>query len=149
MITLETLVWLAGVGQLGLVVGSLAIPRVLGWREQLAGLRPLIRQVFWTYAAYIWCTNLSFGLISALAPSALLDRSTLATAVTLFITAYWLGRVLIQFFYFDRHDAPQGRWIWVGETILVALFICLTLVYGAAFFNNLAEPTLGAFLPAN
>ena len=37
-------------------------------------LRPLLRQVFWTYAAYIWFTNLCFGLVSALAPHWLLER---------------------------------------------------------------------------
>ena len=57
----------AGVGQLILCSASLAIPRVLRWPEDLARLRPLTRQVFWTYAGYIWATNLSFGLISTLA----------------------------------------------------------------------------------
>jgi len=46
-------VFVAGVGQLALIVASLAIPRVLRWREETAKLRPLTRQVFWTYAIYI------------------------------------------------------------------------------------------------
>jgi hypothetical protein len=66
---LPRLVFVAGVGQLALVVASLAIPRVLGWRQQTARLRPLLRQVFWTYALYILCTNLCFGLVSAFAGS--------------------------------------------------------------------------------
>src|ERR1700736_1222662 len=102
---LPRLVLVAGIGQLTLVLASLAIPRVLRWREQTAALRPLLRQVFWTYAAYIWATNLCFGLLSALAPHWLLDRSPLAGAVTGFITAYWGGRLVIQFTYFDRSDA--------------------------------------------
>ena len=75
-------VFVAGVCQLALISVSLAIPRVLRWREDTAKLRPLTRQVFWTYAIYIWCTNLAFGLAS-LRPSWLLDRSPLATGVTL------------------------------------------------------------------
>jgi hypothetical protein len=47
---LPYLVLAAGVGQLVLIVGSLAIPRALGWAEETAKLRPLTRQVFWTYA---------------------------------------------------------------------------------------------------
>ena len=54
------LVVAAGVGQLVLVAASLAIPRALRWPEDLAKLRPLTRQVFWTYAGYIWATNLAF-----------------------------------------------------------------------------------------
>ncbi len=133
---LPTLIVMAGVGQLLLIAASLAIPRVLGWKEETAKLRPLTRQVFWTYAIYIWCTNLSFGLVS-LRPDWLLDRSPLAACVTGFIAAYWTGRVGIQFFYFDRSDAPQGRHVKLAEAVLVTLFVYLTIVYGLALLSNL------------
>src|SRR5687767_7215027 len=133
---LPTLLILAGVGQLALILASLAIPRVLGWGEETAKLRPLTRQVFWTYAAYIWCTNLSFGLVS-LKPEWLLDHTLLAGCVTGFIAAYWIGRVLIQFFYFDRSDAPEGLHVRIAEAALVVLFIFLSLVYGAALLVNM------------
>src|SRR5262245_9581161 len=126
---LPTLVLIAGVGQLVLALASLAIPRVLRWGEETAKLRPLTRQVFWTYAGYIWFTNLCFGLVS-LAPAWLLDRSPLAACVTGFIAAYWAARVLIQFVYFDRSDAPPGLAVRLAEAGLVGLFVYLTLVYG-------------------
>jgi hypothetical protein len=129
-------VFVAGIGQLVLITASLAIPRVLRWREDTAKLRPLTRQVFWTYAIYIWCTNLAFGLVS-LRPGLLLDRSPLATGVTGFITAYWGGRVLIQFFYFDRSDAPPGLLVRLAEVGLVSLFVYLSLVYAASLLLNL------------
>ena len=87
------LVVAAGVGQLVLVAASLAIPRVLRWSEDLARLRPLTRQVFWTYAGYIWATNLAFGLVSTFAPGWLLDRTPLAGAVCGFIATYWGARL--------------------------------------------------------
>lgn len=86
---MRTLLVLAGLGQLGLALGSLAVPRVLRWTEDTAKLRPLTRQVFWTYAAYVWATNVSFGLLSTFAPHVLLDRSGLARVVSGYITAYW------------------------------------------------------------
>ena len=121
---------LAGLGQLGLALGSLAIPRVLRWSEETAKLRPLTRQVFWTYAAYIWTTNVTFGILSAFAPGLLLDRSPLARAVAGYITAYWGARMLIQIFYFDRSDAPIGALYRVADAALLTLFIYLTAVYG-------------------
>jgi hypothetical protein len=133
---LPLLVHLAGIGQLILILASLAIPRVLGWREDVAKLRPLTRQVFWTYAIYIWATNLAFGLIS-LAPGMLLDRSSLAGCVTGFITAYWVGRIVIQFAYFDRSDAPAGPLVRLAEVGLVGLFFYLGAVYAAALLFNL------------
>ena len=134
----EKLIFLAGVGQLILVAGSLAIPKVLGWAEDTAKLRPLTRQVFWTYAGYIWATNLSFGIISVASPSSLLDGSFLAVAVSVYITVYWLSRVIIQFVYFDRSDAPQGAIYTLAEILLVGLFVGLTAVYGWAIWTNIA-----------
>lgn len=128
---MRTLLVLAGAGQLVLAAGSLAIPRVLRWREDTAKLRPLTRQVFWTYASYIWATNVSFGLLSALAPAWLLERTPLARAVSAYIALYWTARVGIQFFYFDRSDAPPGTLTRLAEIALVSLFVYLSLVYGA------------------
>src|SRR5687767_5067747 len=91
--TLETLVRLAGIGQLILVAASPAIPRTLGWREELArGVRPLTRQVFWTWAAYVWLTHLAFGLLSTFGASLLVARTPLAGLVSAFIATWWGAR---------------------------------------------------------
>ncbi len=132
---LPRLIFFAGLGQLALVIASLAIPRVLRWREDTAKLRPLTRQVFWTYALYIWSINLCFGLIS-LRPGLLLDHSPLACCVTGFIAAYWMGRILIQLFYMDRSDAPTGWHVTLAEVALVGLFLFLALTYGMAWWFN-------------
>lgn len=131
---LRTLILLAGLGQLALALGSLAIPRVLRWGADTAKLRPLTRQVFWTYAGYIWVTNILFGVLSTFAPDLLLDRTPLARAVSGYITAYWGARVLVQFFYFDRSEAPPGVLFKMAEVALTTLFVVLTAVYGYATF---------------
>jgi len=135
--TLETLVRLAGVGQLLLVVASVAIPRVLGWRDELASVRPLTRQVFWTYAAYIWLTHLAFGLLSTFRAGLLVDRTALAGLVSAFIGAWWTARLVIQFTYFDRSVAPPGRIYKLAEAALVFLFASLASVYATVAFANM------------
>jgi hypothetical protein len=134
---LRTLIIAAGVGQLLLAACSLAIPRVLRWSEELAKLRPLTRQVFWTYAGYIWTTNVCFGLVSVFMPDELVAGSRLAAVVCGFIALYWLARVVIQFAYFDRRDAPAGMIFRVAEFGLVGLFVFLTAIYGWAMVFNL------------
>jgi hypothetical protein len=134
---LTTAVFLAGLGQLALVLASLAIPPALGWKEETARLRPLTRQVFWTYAAYIWSTNLCFGLLSTLASHWLVDRIPLAGALSAFIAAYWGVRLLIQLVYFDRTGAPQAPGFRTAETALAILFFCLTCVYAAVALYDL------------
>lgn len=121
----------AGYSQLALVAGSLAIPSILGWRRQLATVRPLTRQVFWTYAGYIWCTNLGFGLVSAFRPQWLLDDNPAARLVCAYIAAYWGARLVIQFTWFDRSDAPEGKLFDLAEWLLVAGFFAWTAVYTA------------------
>ncbi len=134
---IESFIFYAGVGQLVLVIGSLAIPKVLEWSDDTAKLRPLTRQVFWTYAGYIWATNLSFAIVSMLAPASLIDGSFLATAVSSYITVYWAVRVIIQFSYFDRRDMPKGKRFVIGEILFVSLFVVLVWVYGSGVYLNL------------
>jgi hypothetical protein len=134
-VTGKTLIVLAGLGQLGLALASLMLPRVLGWRADTAKLRPLTRNVFWTYAGYIWGTNVCFGLLSTLAPTLILERAPLARIVSGYITLYWGARVLLQFVYFDRSDAPPGVVYRFGEAALVALFLFLTAIYGWTTFS--------------
>ena len=138
---METAILAAGIGQLAVAAGSLAIPSVLRWRDDVASLRPLTRQVFWTYAGYIWATNVCFGLVSVLGPAWLLEGSALAAAVTGFVALYWGARIVIQFTYFDRSDAPSGTSVVVAEIGLVSMFAFFTAVYGyAAVLNVRAAP---------
>lgn len=127
----------AGLSQIALIIGSLAIPKVLGWREDLKDLKVLLRQMFWTYAGYIWATNLSFGLISFFGPQLLLDHSPLATCVCGFIFAYWLARIVIQWTYFDVSELPTGLFHTIAKWLLEILFLALTVVYGMAIYVNL------------
>lgn len=130
---------LAGLGQLILSVASLAIPKVLGWKEELTKVRRLTRQVFWTYAIYIWSTNVAFGLVSLFGADWLLDHSPLAACLTGFITIYWAGRCGIQWFYFDRSEAPVGFHVQIAEYSLNLLFVLLTGTYSWATWWNLSR----------
>jgi hypothetical protein len=135
--SIALLVWLAGLGQFGLALGSLAIPRLLGWPQELARLRSLTRQVFWVYALYIWSSHVAFAALSVLAAGRLTDGSILAASVTAFIAMWWGVRLVLQFACFDRADAPQGAWFRLGEATLVTLFVCFTMTYGLATLVNL------------
>ena len=105
--TMEGLIVSAGVGQLLLALASLAIVKVLRWRRETAKLEPLTRQVFWTYAGYIWGTNVCFGLLSSLAPELLLYGLPLARTLCAFIALYWDARFFVQLGFFRKHT-PAG-----------------------------------------
>ncbi|TAE19297.1 MAG: hypothetical protein EAZ95_02230 [Bacteroidetes bacterium] len=133
---LKILILLSGIGHIGLSLVSPLIPKMLQWNEGLKDLKPLLRQMFWTYAVYILAINFCFGLVSVLGAEELLNQTFLAKAVCLFIGLYWLARVFVQFFYFDTTDAPKGLIFTLGEFALIGLFVGFTLVYLGAFAYN-------------
>jgi hypothetical protein len=125
----DTLVFIAGLTQLGIALSSLLLPRILGWREQVARLEPLTRHVFWTYACYILGTNLFFAGISLLAPSLLTDGTPLARLLSAFITIYWGARVLIQLFAYGAAK-PAGWFYWLADKAFLIAFAFCAAVYG-------------------
>jgi hypothetical protein len=126
--TFEILILLAGLAQLGIACSSVFIPRMLGWGEETALLRPLTRQVFWTYSTYILAMNTAFGVLSLAMPRALIDGSSLARAVTGFLALYWSARLVLQFAVYDRSVATRPLFRF-AEAAYVSAFAYLALVY--------------------
>ena len=134
---MKILLQISGIAHLCLAIGSLVIPKLLHWQHALEKVPVLIRQMFWTYAAYILGINIFFGVISIFLVSDLLSGSALAVSVCSLITLYWLARVIIQFTYFDKSDIPD-HWIYkLGEWTLSLLFLFFTCFYGYAVYFNL------------
>jgi hypothetical protein len=136
-INIQQLIFLAGLGQIALATGSVVIPKLLNWSNEMAKVQPLIKQIFYTYACYILVFNLSFGLLSVFVYHDLTNGSRLATLISAFIAVYWISRVSIQFFYFDRVNFPSSKWHKLGEGVLVTLFVFFSAVYSWAFYFNL------------
>ncbi|RZM18461.1 MAG: hypothetical protein EOO88_40660 [Pedobacter sp.] len=133
---IQTAIFFAGLAQIVLVGGSLLIPGILNWTNELAKVQILIKQMFWTYAAYILVINLCFGLLSVFALAELLNGSLMSMLVCGFIAMYWVSRVGVQFFYFDRSGFPTGVWHRIAETVLIILFVFLSIVYSMACYYN-------------
>lgn len=130
--TLENLLRLAGVVQLGILVASALVPGVLDWRTQLAALPRLLRQLIWVHGAFIVLVIVGFGLLSlALAPR-LADGSLLARSVCGFISLFWLARLAIQFFVFDATAYLDRLYLALGYRGLSVSFGYLALVFGWA-----------------
>jgi hypothetical protein len=143
---LVLLVQLAGLGQLVLCVMSVAIPRALDWRGQLASTPRLLQQEFYVYAGYIWSINASFAAVSLLGAPYLVEPGPLAAAVCAFIFLYWAARVVVQAVVFDLShlDAPH---MVLARRGLELLFVFLSVVYGLALLHALQVLPGGLRLP--
>lgn len=138
-ITIQQFVFLAGLGQIALAAGSVVIPKLLNWGSEMAKVQPLIKQIFYVYACYILVFNFSFGMLSVFVYHDLTDGSRLATLISAFIAVYWISRLSIQFFYFDRANFPSTVWHKVGEGVLVTLFVFFSAIYSFTFYYNLTK----------
>jgi hypothetical protein len=134
---MELLIKLAGLGQIGLALGSVTIPYILWWNAELSKLSTLIRRIFWTYAVYIFSINMFFGVISLAVSTDLLGKSALALYMNGLMAVYWISRLLIQFFYFKRDSFPKGKYYTLGEVFLTTLFVFFSGVYGWIFASKL------------
>jgi len=142
---------LAGIGQLALCFASAAIPYLLDWEKEFAGVQVLLKKMFLVYAAYILCINFSFGLLSTFAPDCLVAHGFMPQVVSAFIFVYWGARVFVELFVFDLSHLNRPHEI-CGRRGIELLFMYLTLVYGLALLHSLdmlhldeAVPDIGPF----
>ena len=121
------LIRLCGLAQVGIALVSLTIPHILGWKQETQKLRTLTRQVFWTYAGYIFAINLFFGVVCLVWPRQVILAGPI---VSVFLALYWGVRLVLQMVVFDRSEAPKGLWPTIGELTLTGSFALLAGVFG-------------------
>jgi hypothetical protein len=129
--TLPYLIFVAGIGQLGLLVAAALLPFRLKWRETFASLPRLHRQMSWVYPGYVVLSFVAFGLMSIFESAELAGGSSLARAVCLYIAVFWAIRLSLQPV-FDVKPFITTWWLRWGYRTLTVLFVYFTAVYAAA-----------------
>jgi hypothetical protein len=129
MPTLTVALWIAGFVQLTIALANFVLPKKLGYRENLARVAPMIRQIFVVHCGYIvgillLFTAITFGFTAELASGHGLGRF-LAASMALF----WICRVLLQLFYYDPALRRANR---VGDVAITFALLFLTATYAAA-----------------
>jgi hypothetical protein len=133
-LTRETLGWLifmAGFGQLSVLVASSLVPIRLHWKRALASLPTLYRQLFWIYGGYIVLAIMAFGLLGLFQSKALAGGSGLARAMCGYMAVFWGIRLGLQGF-LDVREHLTDWWLKLGYHTLTVLFLCFTLLFGCA-----------------
>lgn len=127
MQVMTELILLAGAVQLIIAASNLVVRRMLKPSAELAHVPPMIRQIYfvhWIYIIFILLVfaSLSFAFAPQLAAGQPLGRF-LSSAMALF----WLARLPIQFFYYDRNQRRVHRAI---DVTCIAAFVFLGVTYG-------------------
>jgi hypothetical protein len=130
---LSRLIFVAGVGQLGVLVASALVPSRLNWRDELRGLSRLHRQMYWVYGGYVVLSIVAFAALSIFNSRELASGSGLARGFCGYVAVFWGIRVGLQAV-FDVKDHLTAWWLKVGYFVLTVMFTMFTIVYAWAAF---------------
>ena len=126
---LITALWIAGFVQLAIALANFVLPRKLNYRENLARLAPMVRQIFIVHSGYIvgivvLFAAITFGFAPELAGGRGLGRFLAAS-----IAVFWACRVPLQVFYYDSELRRRNR---AGDVAITVALLFLVVTYGAA-----------------
>jgi hypothetical protein len=133
-INLTQAIFLAGIGQLCVLVASALVPLRLDWKSTLNPLPVLVRQLFWIYGGYVVLSIVSLGLICVANAPELASGSGLARSVCVFGMLFWGIRLSLQPF-LSAKEFLTTRWLRGGYHLLSILFTCFTIVFAWGTFH--------------
>jgi hypothetical protein len=122
---------IAGALHLLVAAANFVLPGMLQYRENLAKVSPIIRQIFQVHALYIVLVLVGFGIICLCFPGDLAGASPLGRFFGGFLAIFWSLRVVIQFAFYDRatkREHPAGHLFFSG------IFFYFATVFVAATF---------------
>ena len=125
---LGSLIFMAGIGQLAVLIASALVPFRLNWRGELQCLSRLHRQMYWVYGGYIVLSIVAFGSLSILNSRELASGSALARGFCAYVAVFWGIRFGLQAV-FDVQDHLTNWWLKAGYFALTLMFAGLTGVY--------------------
>lgn len=122
-------IYLAGWGQLSVLVASALVPLRLHWRDELAALPKLVRQLFWVYGGYVVLSIVSLGTICILNADELAAGGRLARSFCAYATIFWAIRLSLQPFLAAKPFLTRW-WLRAGYHLLTLLFAGFVLILG-------------------
>ncbi len=120
-----------------LCIASFWVPKALRWKEKLAVLSPLMREMFLTYALYILGSHIFFAVLTLWHRDWLLGGSGSAMVMSAFILLWWLVRLVVQFFGFDLEEVPDTTANRLAKHALTLLFVSLVTIFALTLWWNL------------
>ena len=129
------LIWVAGAIHAGIVSANIPLPGRLRVRENLATVPGFLRQIFYVHWLYIVVVVGFFSALCFAFARELAGASSLGHFLSAFLAAFWLSRLLLQWFYYDAGVRRANR-------VLDALYVLSLLVLVVIFGWSAVHPSL-------
>jgi hypothetical protein len=128
------LIWVGGAIHAGIVLANIPLPHRLRVRDNRSGVPQFLRQIFYVHWLYIvlvvgFFSTLCFGFAHQLA-----DATSLGRFLSAFIGSFWLLRIFLQCFYYDREVRR-------ANPVLDALYLVALVVLVGIFGWVAVHPT--------
>jgi len=121
--------WIAGLVQLAIALANLVLPKKLKYRENLARMAPIIRQIFVVHSGYIVGIVLLFAVVTFGFAAELASGRGLGRFLAASIAVFWACRVPLQLFYYDAALRRAHR---AGDTAMTCALLFLAATYATA-----------------
>ena len=102
-------IWLAGAVHVFIVAMNVPLPKMLGYREELARVSPIIRQIFVVHSIYILLVLIGLSLLCFRFAPQLAGGSPIGVFLSGCMAVFWGLRLLIQLFYYDASLKSKHR----------------------------------------
>ena len=120
------LIWLAGAIHAGIVVANFPLFRRFEIREHVRSMPLFLRQIFLVHWLCILLVVGMFSAVCLLFARDLAGASALGRFLSAFMAGFWLLRIFLQIFYYDRELRRANRALdalyVVSLSMLVAIF---------------------------
>lgn len=129
--TLTLCLFVAGLLQFSVLIASALVPIRLDWKQELACLSPLHRQMYWVYGGYVVLSIIAFGIIATANSRELAAGSQLARFFCGYVAVFWGVRVSLQPM-LQVKDHLSTWWLKLGYHSLTFVFLYLTAIFAWA-----------------
>ena len=115
---------LIGVGIAQIILGTIHVffKSYFKWKEELAAVNLLTRQIFYVHTFFIAFVVSLFGLLTVCCYEELLKGSKLALVVTALLFLFWTARLIFQFWVYS----PK---LWRGQPFRTAMHVLFSLLW--------------------
>lgn len=112
---------IAGLLQIGLALLHAFFPRRFRWKEELASLSLLSRQIMYVHTFFVALTVFLIGVL-CLTSSADLINTTFGRRIALGLAVFWLIRLYVQFFGYSSK-------LWKGKAFETTIHIIFSIFW--------------------
>lgn len=107
--------------------------RYFKWREELATVSLLTRQIFWVHSFFIALLAVMTGVCSLFYTGPLVESEGLSRVVLGGLVIFWLCRLVFQLFVYDPAIWRGRRFYTLMHVVFTIFWTYTVLIFGAAF----------------